>query len=279
MIIYFAIYLDMAKMVSKLAVQLRVIVLITFLGFTFIQCSSPEEKDRTAEADIVMQTDLGDVYMKLFDDVPKHKANFLKLAREGFFDGMTFHRVIKGFMVQTGDPRTIEGATTKDDDAGYTLPAEINPKHLHVEGSIAAARMGDEVNPHWESSSSQFYIVTGKPVTEEVLDNAEEGIAYSIERRMAVEHQELSAKGEYKDNFMNFLADRQYSSFVYSEEQREAYAGKFGTPFLDMQYTVFGEVVSGMDVVQKIQHTQTGPGDVPVEPIRIRSMKIAERNQ
>jgi peptidylprolyl isomerase len=276
MIKYFANYFYMAQLFSNLAVRLRFISFVLLIGLASTQCSSPEETDRKEEADVIMVTDYGDVYMKLFDDVPKHKANFIKLAREGFFDGMTFHRVIKGFMVQTGDPRTIEGATTRDDDAGYTLPAEINPRHLHVEGSIAAARMGDEVNPKWESSSSQFYIVTGKPVNDELLDNAEDGIAYATERRMAVEHQELVAKGEYKDNFMNFLADRNYASFTYSDEQRKAYAGKFGTPFLDMQYTVFGEVVSGMDIVQKIQHTQTGPGDVPVEPIRIRSLTVVE---
>ncbi len=269
----------MAKMISNLVIQLRFISIVLLTSFTFTQCGVPQEADRKEEADVIMVTDYGDVYMKLFDDVPKHKANFLKLAREGFFDGMTFHRVIKGFMVQSGDPRTIAGATTQDDDAGYTLPAEVNPKYLHLEGRIAAARMADEINPHWESSSSQFYIVTGKPVTAEMLDNAEDGIAYATERRLAVEHQELVAKGEYKDNFMNFLADRNYASFTYTDEQRKAYIGKFGTPYLDLQYTVFGEVVSGMDVVQKVQHTQTGPGDVPVEPIRVRSVKVVEGNQ
>lgn len=258
---------------------MRLFSIVLFTGLIFTQCGVPQDADRKEEADVIMQTEYGDVYMKFFDDVPIHKANFIKLAQEGFFDGMSFHRVINEFMVQSGDPRSIEGATTQDDDAGYTLPSEINPRYLHLEGRIAAARMGDKINPNWESSSSQFYIVTGKPVTKEMLDNAEDVIAYAIERRLTVEHQELLAQGKYKENYLNFLADRNYASFTYTDEQRKAYLGKPGTPFLDMQYTVFGEVVSGMEVIRKIQHAQTVPGDIPVEPIRIRSIKVVKGNQ
>lgn len=277
MIINFAKKFGKAQLFSNLAQRVVIGSCICILSLALIQCGPPKEEDRRSEADVIMSTDKGDVYMKFFDDVPKHKANFLKLSREGFFDGMAFHRVISAFMVQSGDPRSIDGATTTEDDAGYNLEAEINPKYLHLEGRIAAARMGDDINPKWESSSSQFYIVTGKTVNATMLDNAEEGIAYAIERRLAVTYQELKAKGEYQESFMDYLADRDHVSFTYTEDQRDAYIGKRGTPFLDMQYTIFGEVVWGMDIVHQIEVTPTNGaanGNVPIQPIRIKSIKV-----
>jgi cyclophilin family peptidyl-prolyl cis-trans isomerase len=134
-----------------------------------------------ANADVKISTDYGDVYVDLYDDTPKHKENFLKLAKEGFFDGTTFHRVIQEFMVQGGDPNTKDGSGPAGQGGpGYTLPREIVSAHYHKVGALAAARMPDGANPNWESSGSQFYLVTGKKWTDPELDMMEQQVASVI---------------------------------------------------------------------------------------------------
>ncbi len=247
-----------------------------FLILFILSCEEKEsEPDRTGEADVVMVTDTGDIYIKLYDVTPRHKGNFLKLAREGFYDGMAFHRVIKDFIVQIGDPRSREGATTEEDDAGYKLEPEIVDTLLHTEGKIAAARYPDEVNPGWESSSSQFYIVTGRFVTEEELDQAEMAFNYAREMRLRREHAALQDSGVYEGRFNDFLSERGFKEIYYTEAQRAKYDQMQGAPNLDFQYTIFGEVVGGMDIVRKIERLPTR-GDVPTIPVRIKEMRVVE---
>ncbi|HNR20176.1 MAG: peptidylprolyl isomerase [Bacteroidetes bacterium] len=195
------------------------------------------------ESLVDITTDYGVMRVKLYDETPKHRDNFLKLVKEGYYDGLLFHRVINGFMVQGGDPQSknaAPGTMLGNGGPGYTIPAEFNPARFHKKGALAAARMGDQVNPNKESSGSQFYIVQGKPASEQELTMTQQRI-----------------------------------NITYTPEQRQVYTTAGGTPFLDMGYTVFGEVVSGLEVIDKIAAVQTQPGDRPVQDVKM-TMKIVE---
>lgn len=174
----------------------------------------------------VIHTSYGDITVKLYNDTPKHRDNFIKLVNEGWYDGSPFHRVINNFMIQGGHNK--DGKV----DPGYRIDAEILPNHIHKKGALSAARMGDQVNPEKKSSGSQFYIVQGQVVPTPTL---------------------------------NQYAAR--SGFDYTEDMKHTYATFGGTPHLDGGYTVFGEVIMGIDVVDKIAAVKTGRGDVPVEPV------------
>lgn len=181
----------------------------------------------------------GSIYIWLYDDTPNHKENFLKLAREGFYDQTKFHRVIKDFMIQGGDPNSKDSSLTDQwgqGGPGYTIDAEIKEDHFHKKGVIAAARMGDKTNPTRASSGSQFYIVQGAKYNQQSLDYIEKQIRSATK---------------------NF-------EFKFSEETRKTYEEVGGAPHLDMQYTVFGEIISGLDVVDKIAMLQTGAQDKPL---------------
>lgn len=191
---------------------------------------------------VEIQTEMGNMLVKLFDETPKHRDNFLKLAEQGFYDGLLFHRVIEGFMVQGGDPlskNAEQGAMLGTGGPGYVVDAEIKDEHVHIKGSLAAARTSDNVNPERKSSGSQFYIVQGRPTTNEMLDTFE------------------AQKGKR-----------------YSREQREAYVEYGGTPFLDYDYTVFGRVVQGLDVIDKIADVETGRSDRPVNDVSFKVIVI-----
>lgn len=246
-----------------------------------------------AEPVVDIHTTLGDIRVKLYDDTPIHRDNFLKLVREGYYDGVLFHRVIKDFMIQTGDPDSKTADSTAMLGAGdpsYTVEAEINyPKHFHKYGALAAARTGDHVNPERRSSGSQFYIVTGQKQDARTLDMIEQRANHDRKQKYFNElskgHMDeirrLMAEG--KRDELNALRDTlaaQTEAAVKDEklpdEIRETYMTQGGTPHLDGQYTVFGEVVSGMDVVEKIQNVETGRGDRPKTDVRVLSMKIEE---
>lgn len=187
-------------------------------------------------------TDFGTMKIKLYNETPQHRDNFLKLAREGAYDGTLFHRVISDFMIQGGDP-TSKGATAEQQlgmgGPGYTVPAEILPQLFHKRGALSAARTGDQMNPQRRSSGSQFFIVQGKVSTPEELA-------------------QLESRG-----------------FVFSPEQKQAYTTTGGVPFLDAQYTVFGEVVEGLDVIDKIAAVQKGAADRPLTDIKM-TVKVIE---
>ncbi|MBS1916259.1 MAG: peptidylprolyl isomerase [Bacteroidetes bacterium] len=225
---------------------------ILFLSFSLliIICScNPKlsnglrKKDLTK--DVEMITDKGTMIIRLSDSTPLHRNNFLKLVKQGFFDSVIFHRVIKDFMIQAGDPTSKHakaGAQLGEADAGYTIPAEFRASLLHYKGAIAAARTGDDVNPKKASSGSQFYIVEGKKYSDEKLD--------TIEIRM----------------MKKFLP-----------EQREAYKTIGGTPWLDGNYTVFGQVIKGLNVVDSIAVVPTDSSDRPVADVRILKVKLVKR--
>lgn len=246
-----------------------------------------------AEPVVDIKTTLGDIKVKLYDDTPIHRDNFLKLVREGYYDGVLFHRVIKDFMVQTGDPDSKTADSTAmlgSGDPSYTLEAEFRyPKHFHKYGALAAARTGDQVNPERRSSGSQFYIVTGEKQSPRTLDmmaeraNNERKKAYFND--LCKQHMdEIRAKQTAGDREglealrQELIAQTEAAvkDEAMPEEVRKTYIEQGGTPHLDGQYTVFGEVVEGMDVVEKIQNVPTGRADRPKEDVRVIKMKIEE---
>lgn len=235
-------------------------------------------------ANVKIQTTLGDITVRLYDETPLHRDNFLKLVKEQFYDGTLFHRVIKGFMIQGGDPESREakpGAQYGTGGPGYTIEAEIKPGLFHKRGALAAARLGDDMNPERRSSGSQFYIVWGKVYNEGQMA----GLAKQMEM-MAQQTIFSRLAAENKARIMEMRRNRDQAGLLalqdelvarakaeakeqggLSEEQKQIYSTLGGTPHLDGQYTVFGEVVEGLDVVEKIQSVKTLRGDRPVEDV------------
>ncbi|ERK38236.1 peptidylprolyl isomerase [Segatella baroniae] len=198
----------------------------------------------TLRHEVVLETSMGNVRIVLHNETPLHRDNFLKLVREGYYDGNLFHRVISSFMIQTGDSTSRHaqpGAPAGDYSPDYTLPAEIRyPALYHHRGAVAAARESDDVNPEHRSSASQFYIVYGRRFNEDMLDQVQARLDKATKGKVTI-----------------------------PPALREAYYKKGGTPHLDGQYTVFGEVVEGMDVVQAIQNVETDAHDRPLQDVRI----------
>ncbi|MEI7675568.1 MAG: peptidylprolyl isomerase [Bacteroidales bacterium] len=245
---------------------------------------------------ILIETHLGNIKLVLYNDTPLHRDNFIKLANEAYFDDTIFHRVIKGFMVQSGDPDSKNAPFTQQLGAGgpgYTIPAEIiYPKYFHKRGALAAARQADRVNPEKRSSGSQFYIVWGSILSNELLDNMEK---LTLEIKQEKIFNEISTqynsqasallKNEDHDSFQklqNELSDLARAeadktpNFKYSAEERLIYTTLGGSPFLDNEYSVFGEVVEGLEVVDLIQNVRVGVGDRPLEDIKIKVTVVNE---
>jgi cyclophilin family peptidyl-prolyl cis-trans isomerase len=243
-----------------------------------------------------IETSLGAMLVKLYDETPLHRDNFIKLAQTGFYNDLLFHRVIKDFMIQTGDPESKNADRHKHLGAGgpgYTLPAEIIfPQHFHKHGALAAARQGDEVNPEKASSGSQFYIVQGKTMNDEEIDQFEQSLRYAKEKEafqqiansMRSKIVELQKTND-KDG-LNALRDVIYEEtqkkvgdmnlFHFTQEQREVYKSVGGTSFLDGNYTVFGEVVEGIDVIDKISNVKTDTHDRPQDDVKIIRIVVME---
>lgn len=240
-----------------------------------------------------IKTTMGDIKVKLYGQTPLHRDNFVKLAKEGYYNGVLFHRVIDNFMVQTGDGNSRDAAKGKmlgEGDPGYTIEAEIRyPELYHKRGVLAAARTGDSVNPEKRSSGSQFYIVTGKTFNDSTLAQIEKRhqttMMQNIFNRLQVENRDSilalrrNRNREGLDKLRDSLvaqteAEYAKAPFKIPEDQRQAYKEVGGTPHLDGDYTVFGEVLEGMDVVDKIQKAETDRNDRPLEDIRILSVTI-----
>lgn len=186
---------------------------------------------------VSLETSFGTMTIRLYDNTPQHRDNFIKLAEEGFYKDLLFHRVINGFMIQGGDPNSRGAGPDAQLGSGgpsYTIPAEFNKELIHKKGALAAARTGDQVNPQKRSSGSQFYIVQGSIQTESGLTRVED------------------MKG-----------------FKYTDEQKKIYMSIGGTPFLDQDYTVFGEVIEGIDVIDKIASVRTARADKPMEDVKM----------
>lgn len=241
-------------------------------------------------AKIKISTSSGDIVARLYDETPLHRDNILKLAREGFYDGTLFHRVIKEFMIQGGDPESKGAPAGKQlgsGDAGYTVPAEFNPSLFHKRGALSAARLGDNVNPEKRSSGCQFYIVWGKKYSESQIGQlekqtrmqAEQDVFNSLARQRREQIMDLhrnrdqaglaALQEELLAETSAIMAEKGLGKL--SDEQKRIYTTIGGTPFLDGQYTVFGEVEEGLDVVEAIQNADTDGNDRPKTDI---SMKI-----
>lgn len=265
-------------MLQHLVVMSRNIGTIALITFTIILGGCKKEDKIPDDTEVIMHTELGDVFIRLYDKTPIHKANFLKLCKEGFFDGQVFHRVINNFMVQAGDPRTKTEFPPKDKnqpyDAGYTLPAEIIPTLAHTYGKIGAARKDTSVNPKKESSSSQFYIVTGKEISDAGIDSVEIDRSGFLREDQFEIFQMLVDSMNYQGTFVAFLDSINFQGFKYSPKQVKLYKSKGGAPSLDNEYTIFGEVLQGMPVIEKIQIVPTTPNEIPRKAIKILSMEV-----
>lgn len=276
---------------------------IVLVAFTLMSCSANSADSKAGAAangkktekmtTVELETTLGNIVVELYNETPLHRDNFIKLVKSGYYDGVLFHRVIKDFMIQTGDgnSKTADAETVLGDgDPGYTIPAEfVYPKYFHKRGALAAARTGDQVNPERRSSGSQFYIVTGKIYSSDELKMMTQRLAeiqkQDIFRRLVMENQsKIQELQEAQDSaglqeLQNQLiqqteAEAAQAPFKMTDEQIDAYTSVGGTPHLDGQYTVFGEVIEGMDVVDKIQNTTTGRMDRPTVDIRIVKARV-----
>ncbi len=248
--------------------------------------------NETKQADdiVLIKTEFGNIKVKLYNDTPKHKENFLKLVREGFYNGLLFHRVINNFMIQGGDPSSKNaepGVRLGGGSPGYTIEAEFMPeKHFHKKGALAAARTGGTSNPEKRSSGSQFYIIDGDVFTSGKLDTLEMRI--SSRRKNDLLRQYVEAAGSELQSFQNnndpegfnirvaeiraevdSIFETSGMQFKLTPEQREAYTTIGGYPSLDGEYTVFGEVIEGLDVIDKIAEVETDENDRPLSDVKM----------
>lgn len=261
---------------------------------------SQDKQNKTSETNkmatkVRIKTTEGDIVIRLYDETPKHRDNFLKLVKEGFFDGTLFHRVIKDFMIQGGDPDSKSakpGQMLGEGGPGYDIDAEIvYPQHFHKRGALSAARLGDNVNPERKSSGCQFYIVWGRTFND--------GELKQMERQMVMMHEQAifdSLSLQHRAEIMQLRRNRDQAGLqalqeqlvnqtkelsktspapAFTAEQRDAYTTVGGTPHLDNQYTVFGEVVEGLDVVERIQNTATDRSDRPTTDVSM-TMSVEE---
>lgn len=274
-------------------------ILFTLILCCITACTGNQKKNNNMANDnatlVKIETTMGDITVKLYDETPKHKENFIKLVKEGVYDSTLFHRVIKNFMIQAGDPTSKTASATDtlgSGDVGYTIPAEFNPKFFHKRGVLAAARQGDDVNPNKESSGCQFYIVTGRKFSEAQMINMEnqmnEARLDTVFQALARKHMKEIYKMR-KANDMEGLMELQDSlenqarkevakepALKFTTEQIKAYTTVGGAPHLDGSYTVFGEVVDGMNVVAEIETAKTNRQDRPTQDIRILKATVLE---
>lgn len=236
---------------------------------------SPTTAKNSLETHVILHTAYGDVHLHLYDDTPIHRDNFLNLSSTGFFDSLTFHRVLHKFVVQAGDPRSKMG--TWEDSVmgpGYDLESEFTEHHVHTRGALAMARKPDEENPERQSSGSQFYIVTGIPVSEGRLDSMEQKATGIRRGKIFLEYQDARADSSFFGTFADFQETHPLTPFSYSAEQREKYLTVGGAPLLDFTYTVFGEVTDGMDIALKISRQPATKEGQLLNDVRIDSVTV-----
>lgn len=273
------------------------LICLAFIALTACSAGSKKQTNHHMENEkrtlVKLETTMGNITVALYNETPKHRDNFIKLVKEGVYDSTLFHRVIKQFMIQAGDPDSKNASDTAmlgSGDVGYTIPAEFNPKFFHKKGVLAAARQGDDVNPEKASSGCQFYIVTGRKFTEPQLlgmenkinEQREEALFDSLARQHMKEIYKMRKAGdnagllELQDTLeaqARELADKE-EKFRFTPEQIKAYSTVGGAPHLDGSYTVFGEVTEGMEVMENIEIAKTNRADRPVENIRILKASI-----
>ena len=275
-------------------------ITLSILCLLLTAWSAPAQNAEQKEEVVVLTTRLGELVIYPYRDTPLHRANFLKLAREHVYDSTTFHRVITGFMVQGGDINSKDKDPNNDGqgDMGYTLPAEFLRKYVHKRGAVAGARQGDNVNPEKRSSGCQFYIVQGTKFADNDLDRMELQVEqmelqdFLVNEFMRRPEQQwirttnwAEVQKQYPDTIhklnqkLGIMAHNEFlersTPFKYTPEQRKFYREQGGAPHLDLGYTVFGEVIAGMDVVDKISAVPKGPADRPTENIYMTA-KVVE---
>lgn len=257
-------------------------------------CGS-QKKKAMEETEVLIETSMGDMKVRLYNDTPKHRDNFIKLAKAGAYDNILFHRVVRGFMIQTGDPALKPSGVplaVDTSDYRYTIPAEIRyPRHFHKKGALAAARMGDYVNPEKASSGTQFYIVTGDTYTITTLMELYSAIYQS---RVDTLYEELS-RGRMKDLYLlrrkgdeeglqalkdSLLHEAEvkvanHPPLPFNEAQKQAYTTVGGAPHLDGEYTVFGEVVEGIGVAEAIGNVPTAK-ERPLKEVVVKKVTVLE---
>lgn len=263
-----------------------------FISFGFLKAQEiPETK-------VLINTTMGDIKVKLYNETPLHRDNFIKLVNEHIYDSLLFHRVIQSFMIQGGDPdskNAAPGVMLGNGGLAYTVPAEFNSKLIHKKGALAGAREGDDVNPNRASSSTQFYIVQGKVFTDSDLDKYEARINKEAKQRVfsafinKPENKELLQKwivfqqANQKDSLQKLSASvepliqseiEKTGTYKFSPEQRAAYKTIGGAPHLDSGYTVYGEVIEGIETVDKIAAVPVDQVARPLADVRILKMTI-----
>lgn len=270
-------------------------IVLSMVMMLFVAVSGTFAQNTEKEAMVLIETEYGNIKIKLYNETPQHRDNFLKLAREGFYDGTLFHRVIKDFMIQGGDPDSKNAKPDQMLGSGgpsYTIPAEMGNGFVHTKGALSAARQGDQVNPDKRSSGSQFYIVHGRTFSPAELDGMASRLNQQKEVTLVQQYLRLPENSALANEWNTFAQARDNASLQkmltdllpkaeekfgkidrleYTEEQKEVYSTLGGAPHLDGNYTVFGQVVEGLDVIDKIAAAQTNRADRPLKDI---SMKV-----
>jgi len=272
------------------------IVLNTFLFSLLLGCNQNTKTEDAAEKErktIEMITDYGTMKIELYDETPLHRDNFINLAKHKAYDSVLFHRIIKDFMIQAGDPdskKAKENDSLGEGDVPYKVAAEFNTNLFHKKGVLAAAR---DDNPEKASSGMQFYIVKGKVFNDSTLLNAEKRINQFNAKsffedsnsekslldslRYATETRNLDRYNFFIDSLLQLAKmEKGFETYTIPKDQRTAYKTIGGTPHLDQNYTVFGEVVQGIEVLDSIVNVQTGDLDRPVTDLRIRTIRVLE---
>ncbi len=274
--------------------RLLFVVMMVAMSQLLVFCQSATAT--TGSSLVLIETPYGEIKIRLYDETPLHRDNFLKLVNQGFYDDLLFHRVINEFMIQGGDPQSRDAAPSARlgaGDPGYKIDAEIlYPQFFHKKGALAAARQGDQGNPQKRSSGSQFYIVHGKVFSPEELEQMERAMADRQYQMMMMRYMEpfrqqfmaLQQAGD-REGFQALMQKisedaaaevEAMPAFQFSDAQREAYTTIGGTPQLDGEYTVFGEVIEGLDVIDQIAAVETGSMDRPVQDVKMKIKLIKE---
>jgi cyclophilin family peptidyl-prolyl cis-trans isomerase len=277
---------------NKSLEEMKKSIFIFLMSIVILSDSCAEQKNTGTK--VRFETTSGKITVLLYSKTTKHHDNFVKLVNEGFYNGVLFHRVIAGFMIQAGDPESKAakpGADLGSGDVGYTIPAEfIYPEYYHKRGALCAAREGDEINPLKASSGCQFYIVVGRTFSDSELDNFEAGNKIKLQEKLFHEivdtklEEVKKYRKEHNQMKLDALRDsvlevvkvkmEKNTSFKFTQQQRSDYKTIGGTPHLDGEYTVYGEVTEGLDIIEKMSKVKTGSNDRPVVDIKVIKAEV-----